>query len=163
VGVTPSGTGINLAIPATSLQSFLTGVRQNRVSFNSTVPKQREPQINAIALNGQVINGSLTEGDRTLENGSFTNLYRFPGRAGQQLVIEMTSQKINPLLSLYQVIESSEGTQFKEIAKNDDRGAGDFNAQIMTTLPENGIYLIVATSAERGEIGNYSLRATAKP
>lgn len=163
IGSTPSGTGINFAIPTASLQSFLTGMRQNRVSPVSTLPKQTEPQTNAIALNGQVVNGSLAEGSHILGNGSFGDLYQFQGRAGQQLVIEMISQKINPLLILYQVVESSEGQQLKKIAENDDRGANDFNAQITTTLPQDGIYLIVATSAERGEEGNYSLRATAKP
>ncbi|MBD2777450.1 S1C family serine protease [Iningainema tapete] len=163
VGVTPSGTGINFAIPVARVQSFLSDVRQKRVSADSTLAKQTEPSILTISLNGQVVNGSLGEGDRTLENGSFTDLYQFQGRAGQQVVIEMTSQKINSFLTLYQIIESDVGQQVKAIAQNDDRGAGDFNAQIITTLPKDGIYLIVASSSERGESGNYSLKATAKP
>lgn len=83
---------------------------------------------------------------------------------GQRVVIEMNSQKINSFLSLYQVIESPEGRDLKKIADKNDRGPGDLlNSQIVTTLPENGVYLIVASSSEPGETGNYSLRATANP
>jgi len=75
---------------------------------------------------------------------------------GQKVVIEMNSQKINSFLALYQVIESPEGKGLKKIAENDDKGSGDLNAQIVTTLPEDGVYLIVASSSEPGETGNYS-------
>ncbi len=143
-----------------------TAVQQKQVSAVSIIPKPAEPPpIISISLNGQVIDGSLTKGDRTLGNssfaGSFSKFYQFQGRAGQKVVIEMTSQKINPALVLYQQI-SSQG-QGKEIAKNDDREPGDFNAQIVTTLPEDGVYVIAATSADREETGSYRLRATANP
>ncbi len=163
VGYTPSGTGINLALPVEKVKSFLADVRKERVSNESTLPKTKEPTIATISLNGQVVNGSLAEGDGIAENGAFINLYQFQGRAGQQIVIDMTSKKINSFLSLYQVSESSEGQKFKEIAENDDIGPGDFNAQIKTNLPADGLYVINASSHERGETGNYSLRATATP
>lgn len=107
-----------------------------------------------------MVNGSLAEGDYN-RIGKFADFYQFPGRAEQQVVIEMTSQKINSVLTLYQVIESDEGQEFKQIAENDDRGAGDFNARILSSLPADGVYLIEAISLERGETGDYSLRATA--
>ncbi|MCC5611969.1 S1C family serine protease [Nostoc sp. CHAB 5834] len=163
VAYTLSGTGINFALPVEKVKSFLADVRNKRVSDESTLPRKKEPTVATISLNGQVINGSLAKGDRIAENGAFINLYQFQGRAGQQLVIDMTSQKINSVLILYQVSESPEGQKIKEIAENDDRGSGDFNAQIGATLPEDGVYLIFATSHERGETGDYSLKVTAKP
>ncbi|MBW4498715.1 MAG: trypsin-like peptidase domain-containing protein [Scytonema hyalinum WJT4-NPBG1] len=184
IGVNTSGisgreklnTGMNFAIPVSQIQSFITAARKGDVALKPTIfERTKAPTVATISLNGQVVNGSLAEGDRTLEKGSlaegnqtpekgsFADLYQFQGRAGQQVVIEMTSQKINSFLTLYQLSESSEGTEFKKIAENDDRGPGDFNAQIATTLPEDGIYLIITTSQERGETGNYSLRATANP
>ncbi|MHC5612677.1 MAG: S1C family serine protease [Nostoc sp.] len=163
VAYTPSGTGINFALPVEKVKSFLADVRNKRVSDQSTLPRKKDPTVATLSLNGQVINGSLAEGDRIAENGTFINLYQFQGRASQQLVIDMTSQKINSVLTLYQVSESSEGQKIKEIAENDDIGPGDFDAEIAATLPEDGVYLIVATSHERGETGDYSLRATAKP
>lgn len=163
-GFTPSGTGINFAIPVEKVESFLSDVSKKRVSDKSTVVKPtKESTIATILLNGQVINSSLAEGDRTRKNGSFVKLYQFQGRVDQKVVIEMNSQKINSFLTLYQVIESSEENALKKIAENDDRGPGNLNSQIVTTLPENGVYIIVASSSERGETGNYSLRATANP
>ncbi|MDZ8091579.1 MAG: S1C family serine protease [Nostoc sp. DedQUE05] len=163
VARTPSGTGINLALPVEKVKSFLADVRNQRVSNKSTLPREKEPTITTIPLNGQVINGSLAEGDRIRDNGSFIKLYQFQGRAGQKVVIEMASRKINSFLNLYQVSESSEGKEFNKIAENDDRGPGDLNAQIETTLPADGLYFIVASASERGETGNYGLRATTTP
>ncbi|HIK06566.1 MAG TPA: trypsin-like peptidase domain-containing protein [Trichormus sp. M33_DOE_039] len=163
VARTPSGTGINLALAVSNVKSFIADVQNRRVASKSTLERRQEPTVATISLNGQLINDSLTAGDRTLADGRFINLYQFQGRANQQVVIDMTSQKINSFLSLYQVSESAEGREFIKIAENDDRGANDLNAQIATTLPADGFYLIVASSNERGEIGNYSLRAAVKP
>lgn len=172
VGVNTSGivtvgklnTGMNFSIAASQVQSFIVAARKKDVSPVSTLFTQtQEPSIRTITLNGQVINGSLSKGDRTLEDGSFADVYQFQGRKGQQVVIEMTSQKINSVLILYQVVESAEGEQLTPIAKNDDKGPGDFNAQITATLPADGVFLIMANSLDRGEIGDYSLRANAQP
>ncbi|MBD2135735.1 trypsin-like peptidase domain-containing protein [Sphaerospermopsis sp. FACHB-1094] len=166
VGPGKLNSGMNFAIPVAQVQSFITAARKKDISSVSTLFKRStKPAIASISLNGQIINGNLNPEDGIAsENGNFMNLYQFQGRAGQRVVIEMTSQKINSLLSLYQVSESSEGQIFySKIAENDDRGAGDFNAQIDMTLPEDGVYIIVATSQQRGETGNYSLQVTAKP
>jgi serine protease Do len=169
IGVNTSGigelnTGMNFSIPVSQVQSFIVAARKKDVSPVSTLfTRTQEPSIRTITLNGQVVKGSLSKGDRTLEDRRFADFYQFQGKKGQQVVIEMTSQKINPVLSLYQVVESAEGEQLTPIAKNDDKGPGDFNAQITATLPADGIFLIVANSLDRGEIGDYSLRANAQP
>ncbi|MBD2302452.1 serine protease [Nostoc sp. FACHB-190] len=160
---TPSGTGINLALPVSNVQSFIADIQNRRVASQSTLERRQEPTIANITLNGQVIDGSLTTGDRTLKDGRFVNLYQFQGRANQQIVIDMKSQKINSYLTLYQVNGSSEDSEVIKIAENDDRGPNDLNAQIATTLPADGFYFIVASSNERGEMGNYSLRAASYP
>ena len=160
--------GMNFAIPVSQVQSFMVAARKNDVSPVSTIfTRTQQPSIRTITLNGQVINGSLSDGDRFFEEGKFAgnffDVYQFQGKKGQQVVIEMTSQKINPVLSLYQVVESTEGEQRIPIAENDDRGPGDFNAQIAVTLPADGVFLIMANSLDEGEIGDYSLRANAQP
>jgi serine protease Do len=152
VGGVPAGTGINFSQPGAKVKSFLADIKQQKVSPISTLPAE-EPSVKTISLDGQVINGSL--------NGS-PDYYIFSGKAGQTVVIEMDSQKINPFLTLSQVIESDAGKKIEKIAENDDKGAGDFNARIVATLPADGIYLIIANSSERGETGNYSLRAISK-
>ncbi|MBD2139747.1 trypsin-like peptidase domain-containing protein [Anabaena sp. FACHB-1237] len=153
VAVIPGGTGINFSQPGEKVKSFLADIKQNKVSPVSTLNKPQEKTLQSITLDGQVIKGSL--------NGSFDG-YIFLGQAGQTVVIEMNSKEINPFLTLAQIIESANGKELKEIAENDDTGAGNFNAQIVTTLPADGIYLIVAKSAQTGENGNYSLRAAAR-
>jgi serine protease Do len=169
IGVNTSGigelnTGMNFSIPVSQVQSFIVAARKNDISSVSTLfTRTQEPSIRTITLNGPVINGSLSNGDRILKDGSFADVYQFQGKKGQQVVIEMTSQKINPVLSLYQVIESAEGEQLTPIAENDDKGPGDFNAQITATLPADGVFIIIGNSLDRGEIGDYSLRATAQP
>ncbi|BAZ29588.1 serine protease [Cylindrospermum sp. NIES-4074] len=163
VGYATGGTGINLAQAGAKLKSFLADVRQQRVSPVSTLPQHQEASVETISLDGQVINGSLAESDRTLPDGSFADLYVFPGRAGQQIVLEMNSKKINPFLILYQIVESSEGKKPEKIAENEDRGSGDFNSQIVITIPADGLYLILASSSGKGETGSYSLRATNQP
>ncbi len=172
IGVNTSGisgdnelnAGMNFSIPVSQVQSFIVAARKKDVSPVSTLfTRTQEPSIRTITLNGQVVKGSLSKGDRTLEDRSFADFYQFQGKKGQQVVIEMTSQKINPVLSLFQVIESTEGQQLLKIAENDDRGPGDFNAQITTALPADGVFLIIANSLDRGEIGDYSLRANAQP
>ncbi len=163
IGVNTSGigrtnSGTNFAIPASKLRSFVAAVKKGDLSPVSTLKKpSREPKIATISLNGKDINGKLSK-----EN-SFANLYIFQGKAGQKLIVEMTSKTINPFLSLYQLVETSGGDRPLLIAENDDKGAGDFNSLITTTLPADGVYVIRAKSATNRQSGDYSLRATANP
>ena len=166
-------TGMNFAIPVSDVRSFLAAARKGDLSPVSTLEKSQPPTTQAISLNGQVINGSLAQGDFTPSSiqqyfpdinlaSSFVDSYQFQAKEGQKVVIEMTSKQINPSLTLYQVIETNEGQQHKKIAENDDRGAGDFNSRITATLPTDGVYYLFASSPYQ-ETGDYSLRAVANP
>ncbi|WP_414619936.1 S1C family serine protease [Calothrix sp. CCY 0018] len=151
-------TGMNFAIPVSNVRSFIAAAKKGNLSPISTLKKpSQESEIVSISLNGQDINGNFSQ-----ENG-FANLYVFQGKAGQKVIIEMTSKTMNPFLSLYQLVENAEGKQSNLITENDDRGAGDFNSQIATTLPADGIYVIEAKSSTGRQSGDYSLRATANP
>lgn len=163
IGVNTSGvgrfnSGTNFAIPVSNVRSFIAAARKGNLSPVSTLEKpNREPKIATISLNGQYINGKFSK-----ENG-FVNLYTFQGKAGQKVIIEMTSKTINPFLSLYQLVETTKGNQPLLITENDDKGAGDFNSLITTTLPADGVYVIRAKSSTDRQSGDYSLRATANP
>ena len=151
-------TGMNFSIPVSDVLSFLAAARKGDLSPISTLEKpSQESEIVTISLNGQEINGKFSKG-----NG-FINLYIFQGKAGQKVVIEMTSKTINPFLSLYQLVETAEGNQPLLITENDDRGAGDFNSLITNTLPADGVYVIEAKSSTGRQSGDYSLRATVNP
>lgn len=153
VGSTSSGTGINLSQPVGKVESFLADIQQQRVSPVSTLTEPEKTSIKTISLDGRVVNGTLKREP---------DVYTFSGKAGQKVLIQMNSQNINPLLVLYRFIKSDDGGKPEKIANNDDKGPNDFNSEIATTLPADGVYAIVATSADRGESGNYTLRAVVR-
>jgi serine protease Do len=148
------GTGINLSQPVQNLNLFLQDLNQKRASSVSTLPAEKEIKINDISLEGQTLNGNLQTG------GDF---YSFMGEQGQNVIIEMSSAKINSQLYLLYCNEKISGTRELNkcvlLTENDDIGAGNFNAKISTTLAENGTYIILATTSESGEKGNYTLFA----
>ena len=163
VGVNTSGilgpgktnTGMNFAIPVSKLQSFLSTAKEGNLSPVSTLNKARKtPKIATISLDGQVINDNLSKDNR------FVNWYTFQGKSGEKIAIEMTSENMNSSLNLYRLVETVTGKQLNPIAKNDDRGAGDFNSLITTTLPADGVYVIQARSSAGKQGGSYILKAT---
>ncbi|HEY9693002.1 MAG TPA: serine protease [Oculatellaceae cyanobacterium] len=163
LGVTPA-TGMAFAISVDKIKSFWTAVRQNQLSSQDTLPKPGEvASPKEISLNGQVVKGNLSQEDSILPDDSYADAYLFEGRAGQQVTLEMNSQQFNPSLKLYRLEESNGTREVLPVAENDDRGAGSFDAQITTALPEEGVYLVLATSSQPGEVGNYSLGGTATP
>ncbi len=146
-------TGMNFSIPISDVRTFIAAARKGDLSATSTLPKPKQREFIAISLNNQVINDKLSRDNR------FFNVYVFQGKAGQKVVIEMTSKNMNPALGLYQTIENSGVKDYKQIAQNDDKGAGDFNSLIATTLPADGVYVIEAKSSAGRQAGDYSLRA----
>mgnify|MGYP001184981833 FL=1 len=90
----------------------------------------------------------------TLTDDSFQHTYRFEGRAGQRLRVEMTadSSELDP----YLVVITADGTR---LAENDDAGAS-VDAAVEVRLPADGPVIIVATrflEAEGFSSGDYSL------
>jgi serine protease Do len=161
IGTTKSG--ISIAISLDRLQAFLKNVERGEISAVPTLAAdQPEAPVLNLPLNGQVVQGELSKGDETVE-GRYVDLYQFQGRAGQKMTVEMSSQQINPVLFLVRIVESSQGKKPETIAKNDDRGLGNFDAQLVIELPEDGEYIILANSSEKGESGKYTLRAIANP
>ena len=150
-------TGMNFSIPVSDVKTFIAAARKGDLSPISTLVRPKQREFIAISLNDQIINDKLTRENR------FLKLYVFQGKAGQKVVIEMTSKNMNPALGLYQAVETSKGKDFQRIAQNDDRGAGDFNSRITTTLPADGVYVIEAKSSARGQAGDYSLRGNLTP
>lgn len=150
-------TGMNFAIPVSDLRSFIAAARKGDLSPVRTELQSKQREFINISLNGQVINGKLTRDNR------FLDLYIFQGKAGKKVVIEMISKNMNPALGLYQITETPQGNERTKIAQNDDRGSGDFNSLITTTLPVDGIYVIEAKSSAGGQSGDYSLRGIVEP
>lgn len=164
-GIGRLNSGMNFAIPVSKVKSFITAFENNDISPVSTlVSSVKKQKFFTIELDGKVIKASLTKDDYvSRDSNKFVKLYQFQGRAGQKIAIEMISENMNPFLTLYQQLNNDEGRYFKVLARNDDSGVGNLNAQIVTTLSKDGVYLIKASSSDRGETGDFSLSATSQP
>ncbi|MBO3463351.1 trypsin-like peptidase domain-containing protein [Aetokthonos hydrillicola Thurmond2011] len=145
--------GISFAIPTDLVRPFLVAVEQGNAQLVTQRQKPSNNQEQDLLLNGQVIQAALKKGDRTLPTNSYFHIYTFEGKAGQKVNIEMASQQIDS--HLYLLLPAKE----KLVGENDDISPKDFNARLTVTLPENGIYYLIANTFEAGESGNYSLRA----
>ncbi|MFL6282009.1 MAG: Calx-beta domain-containing protein [Pyrinomonadaceae bacterium] len=109
---------------------------------------------------GQTISGSLETSD--CRSGvperpdAFMDLYKFAGRAGQQVKIELNATSgMDTFLYLF----SPDGTI---IAANDDITSGtQTNSRIpldgFFSLPQTGVYTVEATSFDDGVTGGYTL------
>ncbi len=103
-----------------------------------------------LPLNGQAIDDKLGKGDAVLPNKSYYKLYVFEGQANQQVNVEMTSKEIDPAL----ILLNADG---RELTRNDDISPDNFNSRIVATLPQDGIYIVLARSSEAQQSQNLSL------
>ena len=149
--------GIGFAIPVDSILPFVAAVQEGRATTTArerteALTNGKPPQ--ALPLDGSVIRGSLQNGDNLwLGDNSFYDVYRFQGRAGTRVRVEMVSPEVDSYLFLI-------GPDGNGVAQDDD-SAGGSNAQIVVTLPVDGSYTLLANSYEGGQAGSYRLRATA--
>lgn len=155
--------GIGFAISTAKIRAFLEMARAGNLASNSTHQKTNSKPLppQALALNGQILSGSLGNRSYTLENGSYYNLYVFKGKQGQKVTIEMKSQDVDPFLRLLRHTGQDPNGQpsFQLIATNDDIGAHNFNAKITRTLPTDGTYVVLANTFDAKETGTYQLSA----
>jgi hypothetical protein len=98
---------------------------------------------------GQTIGQALNNTDCQLDDGSWADFYMFSGTAGQQVRLFMNSSSIDSYLGL-----ANETGTF--VVEDDDSGGG-WSALINATLPETGVYLILANSALPNQFGGYML------
>lgn len=89
-----------------------------------------------------------------LSGGDFQHVFRFEGRAGQRILVDLTADSLT--LDPYLVLMTAEG---ERLAEDDDSGPGE-DSRIEATLPADGTYLVVATRFLEGEgfsSGDYRL------
>jgi hypothetical protein len=99
---------------------------------------------------GDARNGELDRRDQRLSTGELADEYRFTGRRGQRVSIDLGSQAFDT----YAILIRPDGSQ----VDNDDRGEGEAtDSRIETALPADGEYRILVTSYRPGESGRYRL------
>ncbi len=101
---------------------------------------------------GQTINGTLTTADCLLEDNSYADFYSFNAVQGQIADIRLNSTAFDTYLGL----ANESGTFVRE----DDDGGGGTNSRIFTSLPQTGLYIILANSALPNQFGAYALSVT---
>lgn len=101
-------------------------------------------------LLGSPVSARLDDGDATLDSGEYADSYRFEGQRGQRLSFTMESDDFDTYLAL---TLPGGGREF-----NDDRaGLDNTNSWLPITLPEDGTYLLTATSFAADMTGDYTL------
>jgi serine protease Do len=150
--------GIGFAISPDLVESFLVAVNENTASTVAVRPQaELASKMPSLPPNGQAVAATLKEGDPIFPGRpSYFHPYSFRGQKGQQVVVEMSSDRIDSSLWLLKL--DSQGQPIP-VEKNDDISPQNFNAKLVVTLPEDGIYVILANAFEQGESGDYILRA----
>ena len=94
------------------------------------------PAAQSIAI-GASVEGRLEEGDGKSESDTPADLWRFEGREGQRVRVDMTSSEFDTYLELFDENRVS-------LAEDDDGGSEGTDSRITFTLPRTGAYLIEA-------------------
>ncbi|QYO62818.1 trypsin-like peptidase domain-containing protein [Leptolyngbya sp. 7M] len=146
--------GIGFAISVDRIQPFLTAVR------DGTAPRtaQQSPMLAGGQPAQRITPNTPVAGQLSQESGilpadnSYFNAYTFEGKAGQQVVIEMTSSE----LDAYLILLAPDG---RDVAQDDDGGGGS-DARLVTSLPADGTYTVLANTYRAGQTGRYNIRLT---
>ncbi|AFY72549.1 trypsin-like serine protease with C-terminal PDZ domain [Synechococcus sp. PCC 7502] len=146
--------GLGFAINANTVRQFVStaprGQVNENVAFNNPNgnPNGQERGNNLFNLDGNLKTFVLTPNDPRASDGSAYKTFRFSGRAGQKLSVEMTSRDLNPYLALVD-------PRGRRIAVDDNEGT----ARIRVVLPVSGTYTLFANSSDPGDYGRFTLSA----
>lgn len=151
--------GISFAIATDSVNNFLVALEQgNTPMVAQAQDAPDEASVASLPMNGESITASFQPGDSTLPDNTYFHPYAFRGQAGQTITVEMDGQQIDPGLMLYHVDEATQNPTLVEI--NDDVSTDNFDSKLVATLPQDGVYLVLASVFEIGETGDYTLSAS---
>ena len=101
---------------------------------------------------GQTLNGQLSNTDCRLDDNSYADFYTFNGTQGDQVTINLSSTAFDTYLGL--------ANETGSFIVEDDDGGGGTNSRITTTLPQTGLYIILANSVFPNQFGSYTLNLT---
>jgi plastocyanin len=107
---------------------------------------------------GQTVNGELAEGEPTANERGRVDVYRYEGRAGQRLLVTMSSGAFDSYLSIGRPVLG-----ITDFFKSDDDGGDEMNARMRVTLPASGTYYIVAQAFAPDGMGAYTLSLDTLP
>lgn len=105
-----------------------------------------------IAL-GDSASADLAASDGRLMDSSYFDAWRYEGRAGERIVLDLLSREFDSYLIIARV--TAEGPE--SMRENDDAPSTS-NSRLAVELPDSGTYVIVTTSFQPGRTGRYALR-----
>lgn len=100
---------------------------------------------------GETKSAALTDANVTLSDSSRVDLWYFRGTAGQRVRVRMRSDDFDTFLHLGQ-----QGGN-EPLVQNDDAGDDGVNSAAELTLPEDGVYVILANAYEASGRGAYTV------
>jgi hypothetical protein len=104
-----------------------------------------------IVLN-QRVEGELARGDGKDHGRSYSDTYTYRGRAGETIVITLSSPDFDARLDFGKVNLGA----CRALDRDDDGGEGT-DARLTVTLPEDGEYHVHVGSSQAGQRGRYTL------
>ncbi|KQW83932.1 PPC domain-containing protein [Brevundimonas sp. Root1279] len=104
---------------------------------------------------GDTVQGQLTASDGKSTGDARADAYRFQGREGQRVRIDLTSSDFDTYLELF------DGNRVS-LSEDDDGGPEGTNSRVTFTLPRNGDYIIEARAFSEAT-GDYELAITEVP
>lgn len=121
-----------------------------QTASDTAAPRARD--IATISL-GQTRYGALEEGDYTMADGTWADVWYFQGTQGQRVVIELRAVVANAFDPYLQLLDPA-GSKLAE----DTDGAGNHNSRITFTLRETGRFQIVVNNeGDSQKTGRYTL------
>ncbi|HTU13194.1 MAG TPA: caspase family protein [Allosphingosinicella sp.] len=147
-------------VSVTSFRAGETGNYRLQASVPAGNVRVSQPQPASPIRVGQVVNGTLNRGDGQRAGGEYQDQYRFSGRRGQRVRIELTAS--GGEMDTYLMLRRPDGTE----DANDDAeygGERSLNSRIDTVLAEDGDYVVVATTYRPNTTGGYRLSLQQSP
>jgi serine protease Do len=160
-GSNVKNTSIGVAIGIDRVNELIAAYKGNLSSFVSIETTDKRTRMQELPTTGTVISDSFKSGDDRDKQNTYYRNYSFKGKANQQLTIEMNSDRIDPVLTLY-FISESENQLPEKVIENSGISPQNTNAKLSVVLPKDGIYAIKAKTFQPGETGNYQIKATLK-
>jgi hypothetical protein len=112
-----------------------------------------EPRTQALRR-GESAQGTIEQGDGELDDGRWYDAYAYTGRAGETLRVEMASEDFDAYLIIGRYVDG----EFQELDRNDDDPEGDdTDSALQVELPEDGRYVIQATTFLPEQGGAYEI------
>jgi hypothetical protein len=103
---------------------------------------------------GESATGELQEGDAELDDGRWYDAYAYTGRAGERVRVDLRAEDFDAYVTIGRIVDGA----FVEIASNDDAEDGEgLDSALEVELPEDGRYVIQATSFSAGGTGRYEV------